>query len=148
MYGLDLRRAGRLVAIGTTLLAGACGGDGGATGPGGGGSLTGTYFLVGVNDEAVPAVAQMERCTPSAFTAGSLIVDAEGNWRFGIELEDETGRHVLEDNGRLRRDGDELAFSSARYGDRFEGETEEDLIVLYYDFCANGEHDVDFVFER
>ncbi len=149
MYGVRIRQVARVAAAGALLLSAGCGGDGGSTDPGGGGGgPTGTYLLVGINNTAVPAVAQMEHCTPSAFTGGSLILSAGGGWSFGIELEDETGAHVLRDRGRFEREGDELAFVSEQFGDQFEGEVEDGLVVLYYDFCANGEADIDFVFEK
>ncbi len=123
------------------------GGDSG-TGPGGGGGgLAGTYELVGINNAPVPAVVQMEGCTPSRFLAGSLTL-GDGGWSFDIMAEDETGTNSLRDEGEFQREGNELSFDSARYGDRFEGELEDGLVVLYYDFCSNGEHDIDFVFER
>lgn len=148
MYGFGVRRLGRVAAVGLALISGACGGEGGATGPGGGDGVAGTYVLVGINDMAVPAVAQMEHCTPSAFYGGSVVLAAGGNWQMAIELEDETGQHVLHDHGRYQRDGDDLEFISNQYGDRFEGEVGPDAVALYYDFCSNGEHDIDFIFER
>lgn len=148
MYGFDFKRAGRVAAIGALLLSGACGGDNG-TGPGGGGGgVGGNYQLIGVNDIEVPAVVQMEHCTPSRFTDGALVLDGNGSWQLAIELEDETGQHVLQDAGQFRRQGEELAFDSEAYGDRFYGEIDEGLVFLYYDFCSNGEHDIDFVFEK
>jgi hypothetical protein len=147
MYRFDIRRAGRVAAIGALLLSGACGGDG-ATGPGGGGggNLEGNYQLVGINNTGVPAVAQMEGCSPSRFDGGTLSL-GDGEWRFDIQFADETGTHFLRDEGDFEREGSELAFESATYGDQFWGELEDGLVVLYYDFCSNGEADVDFVFE-
>lgn len=36
-----------------------------------------------------------------------------------LQIEDETGQTFLQDEGGFEREGDELAFQSARFGDRF-----------------------------
>ena len=90
----------------------------------------------------------MENCTPTLFDSGSLSLGENGFWQFAVNVEDENGAWTLRDGGEYQRDGADLMFASAEYGDQFEGEIEGDLVVLYYDFCANGEADIDFVFER
>lgn len=144
MHGFDWRRMARAAAAGIALLCGACGSDG--AGPGGGDGVDGTYELVGINNTDVPAVVQMEACSPSRFVSGSLSLGT-GHWQVSVQIEDETGTHWLEDEGNYERDGIELAFESQVYGDWFDGELEDGLVVLYYDFCSNGEHDIDLVFE-
>jgi hypothetical protein len=148
MRWFELQRVWRMLPVTALVLAGACGGDDdGGTGPGGG-PLAGTYQMVGINEDGLPEEEQMENCTSSLFLGGSLALSENGAWEFAVNLEDETGAHVLRDAGQFQRDGADLLFASAQYGDQFEGEIEDDLVVLYYDFCANGEADIDFVFER
>jgi hypothetical protein len=138
----------RIPIVAGLLVTAACGGDGdGGTGPGGG-SLAGTYELVGINEDGLPEDEQIEGCTWSTFTGGSIVLNEGGTWQFTIAFDDETGEHLLQDNGQYRRDGLDLEFASAQFGDEFEGEIEGDLVVLYYDFCANGVADIDFVFEK
>jgi hypothetical protein len=146
MYGFEVMRAGRLAVMGALLLCGACGGDSGA-GPGGGGNVEGNFDLTGINNTAVPAIVQTEDCSPVRFVSGTLTM-GDGDWSMDVEMEDEDGPSFLQDHGGYEQDGSELGFQSVAFGDRFEGELEEGLVVLYYDYCSNGEHDVDLVFER
>lgn len=149
MRWFELQRVWRTLPMLAVVLAGACGGgdDDGGTGPGGG-PLAGTYEMVGVNEDGLPETEQMEDCTPTLFDSGSLSLGENGSWQFEVNVEDETGAWTLGDGGEYQRDGADLMFASAQYGDQFEGEIEGDLVVLYYDFCANGEADIDLVFER
>jgi hypothetical protein len=131
------------------LLCGACGGGDGGTGPGGGGGagLAGAYDLVGINNTEVPAVVQIENCDIVRFMGGSLEV-GNGSWELDVNLQFEYGNDRLVDGGTFERDGDLLEFESAQYGDRFEGELDGGVVWLYYDWCSDGNHDVDLVFER
>jgi hypothetical protein len=69
------------------------------------------------------------------------------SWEMRIDWEDADGANFTGDHGSFDRDGNELRFRSAAYGDEFAGELEGPLVVLYYDFCTNGVADVDLVFE-
>lgn len=150
MRWFELNRVCRgLPVLAALFLAAACGGgDGnGGTGPGGG-SLAGSYQLVGINEDGLPEEEQMENCTSSVFTGGSMVLNGNGTWQFAINWEDETGAHVLQDGGQFQGQAADLSFASAQYGDQFDGAIEDELVVLYYDFCANGVADIDFVFEK
>jgi hypothetical protein len=146
MRGVDWELARRVAVVGA-LLCGACGGDSG-TGPGGGGGgVGGEYDLVGINNTGVPAVVQIENCRIVRFVDGSLRM-GNGTWQLDVDLEFEYGADGLADHGAFEQDGSALEFESAEYGDRFEGAIEDGLVVLYYDWCSDGNHDVDLVFER
>lgn len=148
MRWFELQRMGRMLPVVGLLLAGACGGGDGGTGPAGGG-LSGTYELVGINEDGLPEVEQVENCSPARFTSGSMVLDEDGNFEFSILYDDENGQDGFQDHGQFQRHGDaDLSFDSEAWGDRFNGEIEGDLVVLYYDFCANGVADIDFVFEK
>jgi hypothetical protein len=149
MRWIELRRAWMMLAWWYAIgLAAACGGgkDGGTLPDGG--ALPGTYRLAGINDDAAPALAQMENCTPSRFAAGSMGMDPDGTWQMAINWDDETGNHVLRDHGRYQRAQDDLSFDSAEYGDGFEGAVDGELVLLHYDFCSNSQADVDLAFAK
>jgi hypothetical protein len=150
MRWFELKRMWRTLPVSAGLvLAVACGGDNdGGTGPGGG-SLSGSYQLVGVDEDGLPEVIQVENCGPARFTSGSMTLDEDGNFELSIVYDDEEGPDGFQDHGRFQRQGDtDLSFSSVAWGDQFAGEVDGDLVVLYYDFCANGVYDIDFVFEK
>ncbi len=77
--------------------------------------------------------------------SGSLTLDGD-SFEMRIETDDED-QNWLGDHGSFERDGNDLHFWSEAWGDEFEGEVEGSLVVLYYDYCANGVADVDLVFE-
>ena len=82
----------------------------------------------------------------AVFYSGNLRMDGD-SWEMRVEWEDANGESWTGDHGRFERDGNTLYFQSEAWGDGFEGELEGSLVVLYYDFCTNGEADVDLVFE-
>jgi hypothetical protein len=142
-----LSRGRTLAALGFTLIvAGACGGGGdNATGPGG--STGGTYNLVRTNGDRVPAIEQVEDCSPSRFREGTLTLTADGDWHVSVKGDDERGPQVMSDQGKYERDGGDLSFESPEWGD-FDGEIDGNQVVLHYDFCENGVADIDFEFQR
>jgi hypothetical protein len=142
-----LTRPRTLAALTLGLLAGACGGGGDATGPGGG-STAGTYQLVTTNGDRVPAIEEVEHCSPTRFKDGFLTLTSDGRWQFSVEADDETGSHVMQDHGQYQQDGADLSLDSGLYGDSFDGEIDGGQVVLHYDFCANGVADTDLGFEK
>ena len=89
--------------------------------------------------------------TPLQFMKGVGPRRAADLQRVGlVTIEDFLYRFPIryEDRGAFQRDGAELHFESAAYGDRFEGEVHDGIVWLYYDWCADGNHDVDFAFEQ
>jgi len=134
------------LALCSTLVLTGCGGSDKNTGPGGGGGLGGQFELVGINEDGLPESEVIEDCSETVFYSGSLTLDGN-SFEMRIELDDDDAEDWLGDHGTFERDGNDLYFSSEAWGDEFEGEVEGSLVVLYYDYCANGEADVDFVFE-
>jgi hypothetical protein len=143
-----LKREWRFVAAwwAAVVLAAAHDGHADAGGPADSGSLAGTYRLVGVDEDGVPAVAQMENCTPSRFNGGAMSLTAAGTWRLAIDWNDEHGSHVLRDSGWVRQIRDDLAFDSERYRDGFRGTVRGAVVLLRYGFCGRGPGDVTFAF--
>jgi hypothetical protein len=152
MRWFELQRIRRALPVAAGLfLVAACGGNdnGGGLGPGNGGGLAGNYELVGINEDAIPEEEQMEDCAPTLFTGGSMTMDGDGNFELSVEYQQFEGPDGWQDHGTFERHEDGgLSFDSEAWGDHFEGEVDGDLVVLYYDFCTNGVHDIDLVFER
>jgi hypothetical protein len=133
------------------VLAAACGGgsDGG-TGPGGGGQLAGDYLLVGANDEAVPTMVGTNDCSPVQIVNGGMTLSANGSWQMQFNWQDGNGEpKYTGDHGTYRVANDRVEFTSEAWGDQFEGELDNGLVWLYYDFCEDtpGE-DLDLAFSR
>ena len=122
------------------VLAAACGGDGG-TGPGGGGGgVAGSYGLVGANDEAVPAVVLSNVCPPVQITNGTLQLSGDGQFQMRFDYRDENGQpDWTGDHGTYEHQGGDLLFASEAWGDQFEGEIDDGVLYLWYDFCADGQ---------
>ena len=138
----------RATLLGLTLLAGACGGgDHNPTGPGGG--LSGTYTLVGINEDGLPEDEPYNFGTAS-FTGGSLRLSQDGQWEMTIfydHLEQDQSLQ-LEDYGQYGRQGDDLSFSSEAFGDRIDGGVDGGDVYLVYDFDGDGQYETEFTFER
>ena len=120
-------------------LAAACGGgsDGG-TGPGGD-NLTGTYQLVGADGAAVPTVVLSDVCDPTQIQSGSLRLTGDGGFEMRFDWQEQgSPPEWTGDHGRYRYDDGDLLFSSEAWGDQFEGEIDDGLLYLYYDFCSDG----------
>ena len=79
-----IRRLMRLVPWPTLLLAAACGGDKGPTGPDGGDMERVTYDLVSLGRAGLPADAQLEDCTVTRFYSGGLQVTDDGSWQIRL----------------------------------------------------------------
>jgi hypothetical protein len=147
MRRLGPRLDWRPVAAWWAVVLAAAGGNAHTTRPGGE-SLTGSRRLIGIDDDAVPAVAQMENCTPSRFRGGAVSLAADGTWRLDVDWDDEYGRHVLRDGGWFRRTRNDLSFHSDHYGDDFAGSIRGEVVLLRYDFCGRNQADLTFAFAR
>jgi hypothetical protein len=132
-------------------LAAACGGghDGGATGPGGDvGQLAGDYQLVGANDGEIPTTVTWNGCSPIQVQNGGITLNADGHWQMQFNWQDQNGQpQYTGDHGRFQVADGQLQFSSEAWGDHFEGEIDDGVVWLYYDFCGDdpGE-DLDLAF--
>jgi hypothetical protein len=131
-------------------LAAACGGGDSGTGPGGGGGGTGTYALIGANDDPVPAIVLSNVCPAVRIENGRLQLGGDGTFQMRFDYVDETGAaDWTGDHGSYDRDGDDLTFESEAWGDTFEGEVDDGVIYVWYDFCGDGEAgDLELAFSR
>jgi hypothetical protein len=147
--GLHIPRTGRLIATATLLslsaLTAACGGGDHGTGPNGGGGggigdLAGDYYLAKANDQPLPAIFVSDVCAPAKFTGGGIRLGADGTFQMAIAYVNNEGTaDGFQDHGTVRRQGDQLLFTSEAWGDTFEGELDEGLIWADYDFCNDNQ---------
>ena len=107
-----IRRLMRLVPWPTLLLAVACGGDKGPTGPGGGDMEQVTYDLVSLGRVGLPTDAQLEGCTVTRFYSGGLQVTDDGSWQIRLQVHDQDGDWGYEDDGEVEEDGGAFWFVS------------------------------------
>lgn len=123
------------------LAAAACGGgkDGGSTGPGGGvGDVAGDYLLAGANDEALPATVSTNECSPVQILNGGMRLSQDGTFEMQFNWTSTLGEaKFTSDHGHYRTDGDQFEFSSDAWGDKFEGEMDEGLLWIDYEFCTD-----------
>ena len=133
-------------------LAAACGGGKDGTGPnGGGGQYAGDYQLAGANDEEVPAVVTSDACAPARIINGGLSLSRNGQWQMQFDWENNDGEpKSLGDRGHWEEEIDGwVRFYSEQWGDSFEGELDEELMWIDYDFCTNDPPgDLELAFSR
>jgi hypothetical protein len=145
----------RLLATSAVLLANACGG-GSTTGPNGGGGggggagdgIAGVYIMVALGLASLPFDVMIEDCGTTRFNGGDLQLENDGTWKFAIDTEDENGPQEFDDAGEYELDGTTLRFTSETYGDSFTGKLDGTVARLDYDYCADGQSDIQFVFLR
>jgi len=142
-----IRRLIRLVPWPTLLLAAACGGDKGPTGPGGGDMEQISYDLVSLGRAGLPADAQLEDCLLTRFYSGALKVTDDGSWQVTLQIHDERGDWDAEDHGEVEQSGDAFWFVSDD-GSTYQGTLDGSEATIMYDWCWNGVPDVQLVFDR
>lgn len=149
MQWSEIRRHLSILASGSAmLLAAACGGDKGPTGPGGGG-IAGTYDLVALGRAGLPADAQVEDCILTRFYGGELRLDGDGTWRMALEFHDDNyGDATAQDAGEFAQDGATVWLGSEYSGDSHQATIDGSEMRIMYDWCYNGVPDVQLVFER
>ncbi len=156
MYWHRYARGVRMLVGGwVMLLATACGGGDGPTAPGGnggnggGGGIEGTYDLVNLGGRvSLPIDLQIEACPMVRFLGGGLRLYGDGTWEMVVKLQDESGPTELSDQGSFEQNGSDLSFESEDYGDSFEGSVDGTVVKFDYDYCPNGETDIQFWFQR
>jgi hypothetical protein len=154
-------REGVRILVGgwVVLLASACGGGDGPTAPGGNGGngggnggngdIAGAYDLINLGGRvSLPIDLQIEACPMVRFMGGGLKLYGDGTWEMAVELQDENGPQKLSDQGNYEQEGTDLWFESADYGDSFEGSVDGTVVKFDYDYCPNGETDIQFWFQR
>jgi hypothetical protein len=141
-----IRRLMRLVPWPTLLLAAACGGDKGPTGPDGGMQQV-SYDLVALGRAGLPADAQLEDCLLTRFYSGGLKVTDDGSWQVTLKIHDERGDWDAEDHGEVEENGEAFWFVSDD-GSTYQGTLDASEATIMYDWCWNGVPDVQLVFDR
>ena len=143
-----IRWVPRTTLLGLTLLAAACGGrDHHPTGPGGG--LTGTWTLVGLNEDGLPESEPYNFGTAD-FQSGTLRLSQDGQWEMTINYDhlEQNESRQLEDYGQYGREDEDLSFASEAYGDHIEGGVDDGYVYMIYDFDGDGAYETEFTFER
>jgi hypothetical protein len=82
------------------------------------------------------------------FIGGGLWLYDDGTWEMVIGYEDANGRQELDDAGDFEQDSSDLQFASADYGDSFQGTVDGTVVKVDYDFCPNGQTDMQPWFQR
>ena len=141
-------RLRRLMPWPTLLLAAACGGDKGPSGPGGGDMEPITYDLVSLGRMGLPADAQLEDCTVTRFYSGGLRVTDDGSWEIRLQVHDVDGDRGYLDNGEVEGDGGAFWFVSDVSGSVYQGTLDGSEATIMYDWCYNSVPDVQLVFDR
>jgi hypothetical protein len=141
-----MRQLSRLVPWPTLLLAAACGGDKGPTGPDGGMQQV-TYDLVALGRAGLPADAQLEDCLLTRFYSGALKITDDGSWQVTLKIHDERGDWDAEDHGEVEENGEAFSFVSDD-GSIYQGTLASSEATIMYDWCWNGVPDVQLVFDR
>ncbi len=143
-----IRWVPRTTLLGLTLLAAACGGgDHNPTRPGGG--LTGTWTLVGINEDGLPESEPYNFGTAD-FQSGTLRLSQDGQWEMTINYDhlEQNESRQLEDYGQYGREDADLSFASEAYGDHIEGGVDDGYVYMIYDFDGDGAYETEFTFER
>ncbi|MGH7511297.1 MAG: hypothetical protein ACREOQ_00100 [Gemmatimonadales bacterium] len=157
----------RMLTAGSLLLAAACGGgrspvepgsgnDGGGNGGGGNGGggnggggngLAGEYQLARIGFVGLPADLTFDGCDAVRITGGALELNHDGTWAFSLDTQYATGAERFDDEGTYVQTGAELVFDSEAYGDSFGGKIDGG-IKMDYDWCPDGQSDIQLVFGR
>ena len=138
-----------LAAASAVLLATACGGGDKNTGPGGGNGIEGEYDMVALGRAGLPTDAQVEDCIVTRFYEGGLKLNDNGTWKIRLHVYDDNyGDSGYEDEGEYEQDGSTVWLSSVYYQTTLQGRVDGGEVSIMYDWCENGEPDLQFVFER
>jgi hypothetical protein len=130
------------------------GGNGGGNGGGGdvgGGDqgIAGEYQLVNYGGRvSLPIELQIEGCPAVTFTGGGLTIYDNDSWYLTLDYTDANGADYLEDEGSLVQNGTALSFTSADYGDTFQGSVDGRVVKFDYDWCPDGQSDMQPWFAR
>jgi hypothetical protein len=133
------------------LLAAACGGGGektptDPTEPAGNGLQ---YSLASLGRMGLPADAELENCKLTRFYSGKLTLDPDtGDWEFVLQVHDDDGDRGFYDHGTAESDGGDVWFESDMSGVSYRGTASTSDVTIMYDWCFNGEPDVQLVFDR
>ena len=146
-----IRRLMRLVPWPTLLLAAACGGDKGPTGPGGGDMEQVTYDLVSLGRVGLPTDAQprLLRTVTRFYSGGFEVTGMTGVGTPRIQVDHQDGDRGYEDDGEVEEDGGQRLVASDVLGTHLSGHFgPAGKRLILYDWCYDGVPDVQLVFDR
>jgi hypothetical protein len=132
------------------IVAGGCGGgDKSPTGPQGGGNVA-DFDLVALGRAGVPADVKVEDCILTHFYSGGITINPNTNsWELRLKVNDgNLGDWGYKDWGTLEIDGGTVWFDSDATGFGWPGTVTDAEVTVNYDWCENGEPDVQMVFDR
>jgi hypothetical protein len=145
----SMRRLTRLSPwTGLLVAAVGCGGGDKVNGPQGGGNAD--FSLVALGRAGLPADVKVEDCTLTRFYSGGINIDPNAEtWSLGLKVNDKNyGDWSYQDNGSLEVDGATVWFDSDVTGTSHEGTVNGAEVTIMYDWCENGNADVQLVFDR
>ena len=171
------RRAAGALACALGLLLSACGGGNDATAPDPGppthdptpgpqqpppdqnAGITGQYVLTQINGSKPGQMVSV--ANPDGILIGlyrfdastTLTLDPLQTFELQINYSDDKGAYGLGDQGEFKSPGEvqgtlALTFTSAVYGDAFEGGATDGVVAIQYDFDGDGRPDTVFTFQR
>jgi hypothetical protein len=149
----EMKRWRRILATGSMLLlAGACGGDKSPTGPGGGGGgndrgIVGLYDLTSIGKVALGTELQIEDCIPVRFLDGQMEFYDDGTWDLAVDIQTGNSNQEYDDWGDYEQAGGTVWLNS-EFGYAFQGTFDGTVAKLDYDFCPNGQTDIQLVLEK
>ena len=162
MRWTKLQQGLRILAVSSVLVLAACGGgDKSPTGPGPGpgpgpgrgngngkDGITGDYALARIGFVSLPAYLTIEDCAPTRFTGGGMRFYDDGTWEFAVAIQNDFGDTRFDNAGSYEQQGGALWFESD-YGETFQGTIDQDgVIAIDYDYCQDGQTDIQLVFAR
>jgi hypothetical protein len=146
-----------LTATSVLLIAAGCGGGGSSpTGPGPnpdpqpgpGTGLAGDYRLARIGFISLPANLTVEDCGQTRFIDGGMRVYDDGTWEFAISIQNAYGDTRFDNGGSFEQAGGAV-WLEADDGETFQATVDQDgVIAIDYDYCQNGETDMQLVFAR
>jgi hypothetical protein len=148
-----LKQALHLLAATAALSLAACGGgDKNPTGPGPepepGDGVVAEFALARIGFVGLPAYLNIEDCAPTRFTGGAMRFYDDGSWEFAVAIQNDFGDTRFDNAGWYEQEGGALWFE-AEDGETFQGTIDEDgVIAIDYDYCQNGQTDIQLVFAR
>ncbi|HKT59795.1 MAG TPA: hypothetical protein VJQ46_07070 [Gemmatimonadales bacterium] len=121
--------------------------------------IAGTYQLIQINNSQPGQLVTV--ANPDGSVVGlyrfanttQLTVNGQGQFAVTFSYTDDKNQFALDDQGQVAEAGETggsiaLAFSSAIYGDSFQGIAVDGVIMFSYDFDGDGRTDTTFAFQR
>jgi hypothetical protein len=155
MRWIKFKRCLHILTVTSALvLPAACGGGSSPTGPrpdpdpqpAPDNGLIGDYRLARIGFVSLPAYLTIEDCGATRFMGGGMRLYDDGTWKFEIAIQNDFGDTRFDNGGSFEQAGGAL-WLEADDGEAFQGTIDGDgVIAIDYDYCQNGETDMQLVF--